>query len=76
MGGNYLMYVCMYVCMYTMILPLHFSVPIYSPWQKKKKKKLKKKKEALGPCQGPNLYVSISIYVSVTKPKVVISGPL
>ena len=29
----------MYVCMYTMILPLHFSVPIYSPWQKKKKKK-------------------------------------
>ena len=30
------MYVCMYV---TMILPLHFSVPIYSPWQKKKKKK-------------------------------------
>ena len=33
------MYVCMYVCMYTMILPLHFSVPIYSPWQKKKKKK-------------------------------------
>ena len=42
MGGNYLyiyMYVCMYVCMYTMILPLHFRVPIYSPWQKKKKKK-------------------------------------
>ena len=41
MGGNYLylcMYVCMYVCMYTMILPLHFSLPIYSPWQKKKKK--------------------------------------
>ena len=37
------MYVCMYVCMYTMILPLHFSVPIYSPWQKKKKKKKKKK---------------------------------
>ena len=54
------MYVCMYVCMYTMILPLHFSVPIYSPWQKKKKKKKKtqsKKKEALGPCQGPNLYL-------------------
>ena len=40
MCRNYLrMYVCMYVCMYTMILPLHFSVPIYSPWQKKKKKK-------------------------------------
>ena len=34
----------MYVCMYTMILPLHFSVPIYSPWQKKKKKKKKLKK--------------------------------
>ena len=54
------MYVCMYVCMYTMILPLHFSVPIYSPWQKKKKKKKKtviKYKEALGPCQGPNLYI-------------------
>ena len=32
---------CMYVSMYTMILPLHFSVPIYSPWQKKKKKKKK-----------------------------------
>ena len=30
------MYVCMYVCMYTMILPLHFSVPIYSPWQQQK----------------------------------------
>ena len=47
MGGNYLyiyMYVCMYVCMYTMILPLHFSVPIYSPWQKKKKKKKKHSK--------------------------------
>ena len=40
------MYVCMYVCMYTMILPLHFSVPIYSPWQKKKKKKKKKKKHS------------------------------
>ena len=40
------MYVCMYVCMYTMILPLHFSVPIYSPWQKKKKKKKKKKKQS------------------------------
>ena len=38
------MYVCMYVCMYTMILPLHFSVPIYSPWQKKKKKKKKHSK--------------------------------
>ena len=37
------LYVCMYVCMYTMILPLHFSVPIYSPWQKKKKKKTLKK---------------------------------
>ena len=36
--------ICMYVCMYTMILPLHFSVPIYSPWQKKKKKKKKHSK--------------------------------
>ena len=43
-----------------MILPLHFSVPIYSPWQKKKKK-TKKKKEALGPCQGPNMYIDIYI---------------
>ena len=45
MGGNYLyicMYIYLYVCMYTMILPrLHFSVPIYSPWQKTKKKKKK-----------------------------------
>ena len=51
------MYVCMYVCMYTMILPLHFSVPIYSPWQKKKKKKKKKntqkKKRGAGPLPGP-----------------------
>ena len=39
MGGNYL-----YVCMYTMILPLHFSVPIYSPWQKTNKKHSKNKK--------------------------------
>ena len=42
----------MYVCMYTMILPLHFSLPIYSPWQKKKKKKknshkIKKRRWAL-----------------------------
>ena len=35
----------MYVCMYTMILPLHFSVPVYSPWQKKKKKKHSKNKK-------------------------------
>ena len=47
------MYVCMYVCMYTMILPLHFSVPIYSPWQKKKKKKYSKKKRGAGPLPGP-----------------------
>ena len=58
MGGNYLyiyMYVCMYVCMYTMILPLHFRVPIYSPWQKKKKKKKKtqKIKRGAGPLPGP-----------------------
>ena len=45
----------MYVCMYTMILPLHFSVPIYSPWQKKKKKKknTQKKKRGAGPLPGP-----------------------
>ena len=44
----------MYVCMYTMILPLHFSVPIYSPWQKKKKKKNTQKiKRGAGPLPGP-----------------------
>ena len=47
----------MYVCMYTMILPLHFSVPIYSPWQNKKKKKKKKNshkiKRGAGPLPGP-----------------------
>ena len=66
MGGNYLyicMYVCiyiyMYVCMYTMILPLHFSVPIYSPWQKKKKKKTQKIKRGAGPLPGPE---SICLY--------------
>ena len=70
MGGNYL-YLCMYVCMYTMILPLHFSVPIYSPWQKKKKKKkLKKLKEALGPWQGPNIY----IYVWLLTPNLTSKG--
>ena len=54
------MYVCMYVCMYTMILPLHFSVPIYSPWQKKKKKKKTQKiKRGAGPLPGPK---SIYIY--------------
>ena len=48
------MYVCMYVCMYTMILPLHFSLPIYSPWQKKKKKKKSHKiKRGAGPLPGP-----------------------
>ena len=50
MGGNYL-YIYMYVCMYTMILPLHFSVPIYSPWQKKKK--TQKIKRGAGPLPGP-----------------------
>ena len=45
------MYVCMYV---TMILPIHFSVPIYSPWQKKKKKKNSHKiKRGAGPLPGP-----------------------
>ena len=38
--------------MYTMILPLHFSVPIYSPWQKKKKNSHKIKRGA-GPLPGP-----------------------
>ena len=45
---------CMYVCMYvTMILPLHFSVPIYSPWQKKQKKNSLKIKRGAGPLPGP-----------------------
>ena len=54
------MYVCMYVCMYTMILPLHFSVPIYSPWQKKKKKKknTQKIKRGAGPLPGPEYILS------------------
>ena len=68
------MYVCMYVCMYTMILPLHFSVPIYSPWQKKKKKKKnsQKIKRGAGPLPGPEsmyvcmyiplLYIKLCIY--------------
>ena len=50
MGGNYLSY----VCMYTMILPLHFSVPIYSPWQKTKKNSHKIKRGA-GPLPGPEI---------------------
>ena len=39
----------------TMILPLHFSVPIYSPWQTKKKKKKNshKIKRGAGPLPGP-----------------------
>ena len=47
----------MYVCMYTMIL--HFSVPIYSPWQKKKKKKknTQKIKRGAGPLPGPESYL-------------------
>ena len=49
--------VCMYVCMYTMILPLHFRVPIYSPWQKKKKKKTQKIKRGAGPLPGPESYL-------------------
>ena len=39
--------------MYTMILPLHFGVPIYSPWQK-----TVIKREA-GPLPGPE-YMNIS----------------
>ena len=60
------MYVCMYVCMYTMILPLHFRVPIYSPWQKKKKKKKKtqKIKRGAGPLPGPE-YSSIQSFVYI-----------
>ena len=50
----------MYVCMYTMILPLHFSLPIYSPWQKKKKKKNSQKiKRGAGPLPGPESQQSI-----------------
>ena len=50
-------YVCMYVCtmyvwMYTMILPLHFSLPIYSPWQKNHKIK-----RGAGPLPGPESYL-------------------
>ena len=64
------LYVCMYVCMYTMILPLHFSVPIYSPWQKKKKKKknTQKIKRGAGPLPGPEFredafvsYIKLSV---------------
>ena len=55
----------MYVCMYTMILPLHFSVPIYSPWQKKKnrKKNTQKIKRGAGPLPGPE-YICISSLTS------------
>ena len=53
------------VCMYTMILPLHFSVPIYGPWQKKKKKKKKntqKIKRGAGPLPWPEcIYTQQSI---------------
>ena len=56
--------------MYTMILPLHFSVPIYSPWQKKKKKKKKKNtqkmKRGAGPLPGPE-YISISLCMYQTQ---------
>ena len=47
----------------TMILPLHFSVPIYSPWQKKKKKNSHKIKRGAGPLPGPE-----SIYISYLVP--------
>ena len=59
------MYVCMYVCMYTMILPLHFSVPIYSPWQKKKKKKknTQKIKRGAGPLPGPEYSLQSFVYI-------------
>ena len=57
------MYVCMYVCMYTMILPLHFRVPIYSPWQKKKKNsKNKKRRWALARARIVVVYKVLSIY--------------
>ena len=48
----------MYVCMYTMILPLHFSVPIYSPWQKKKKKKNSKNKKRRWALARARIYLS------------------
>ena len=49
----------------TMILPLHFSVPIYSPWQKKKKKKKSHKiKRGAGPLPGPE-YGSIQSFVYI-----------
>ena len=49
----------------TMILPLHFSVPIYSPWQKKKKKKNSHKiKRGAGPLPGPeSLLTSNFVYI-------------
>ena len=55
----------MYVCMYTMILPLNFSVPIYSPWQQNTKNTTKnnhKIKRGAGPLPGPES-ISISYLV-------------
>ena len=43
-----------YIMYVTMILPLHFSVPIYSPWKKKQKKNNSHKiKRGAGPLPGP-----------------------
>ena len=51
----------------TMILPLHFSVPIYSPWQQKKKKKKKNNheiKRGAWPLPGPeSIYTSLYMYI-------------
>ena len=61
------MYVCMY---YTMILPLHFSVPTYSPWQKKKKKKKTQKiKRGAGPLPGPEYIYITEIYLKTGVPE-------
>ena len=40
-----------------MILPLHFSVPIYSPWQKKQQKNSHKINRGAGPLPGPESYL-------------------
>ena len=63
------MYVCMYVCMYTMILPLHLSVPIYSPWQKiEKKKNSHKIKRGAGPLPGPeSSLTSQHVYIGLAR---------
>ena len=50
-----------------MILPIHFGVTIYSPWQKKQTKNIDEIKRGAGPLPGPESILSHTPFTNFTK---------